>query len=295
MNVEVKKLDKLKRVIKVEIGGQDFIKEKNDNYIQTGKNLKAPGFRPGTAPIEVLEKTHGPRLREEFLKKALPSYYHKALQECNLTPVVSPRIYDVDFDGQHLIFCAEFEIKPELEIKDPEYKGLKVKDKKIEVNKDEIEKVLNNLREGVKKVVAVELENEGIAKWAGYPDYGRLEEAIKAEIYIEKLKARRQDISGQITRYLLKNIKLVVSQSEVDHYHKELVDREIYNLRMRGVTPEDLEKYKKEVEDKLRPAADAEIKLFYIFEAIAKKENIKVENNLGEVIIGFILRHAQYA
>lgn len=295
MKVEVKKLDKLKRMIKVEIQGDEFIKEKNESFKEIGKNLKVSGFRPGTAPLDVLEKTHGPRLREEFLKKAVPSYYYKALKESNLTPVVSPRIYDVDFNGRQLSFCAEFEIKPELQVKESDYKGVKVKDKKITVNKDEIQKVIDNLKDGIKKVVVVDLENEEIAKWAGYPDYDRLEEAIKAEIYIEKLKGRRQEITGQITQYLLKNIKLTVAQSEVDRYHKELVDREIYNLRMRGVTPQDIEKYKKEVEEKLLPAAEAEIKLFYIFEAIAKRENIKPENNLGEVIIGFILRHAEYA
>ena len=81
----------------------------------------------------------------------------------------------------------------------------------------------------------------------------------------------------------------------VENHHKELVEREIHNLRMRGVSDTDVEKYKKEVEDKLKSAAEDEVKLFYILEAIAKKEGMKVDRSVAEVVFGFILSHAQYS
>jgi len=48
------------------------------------------------------------------------------------------------------------------------------------------------------------------------------------------------------------------------------------------------------VEEKLQTVAEEEIKLFYILEAIANNEGIKIDNNLAEIILGFILSHAQY-
>ena len=65
-------------------------------------------------------------------------------------------------------------------------------------------------------------------------------------------------------------------------------------MRSRGVSQEDIDKYKKELEDKVKPLAEEEIKLFYVLEAIGKNENIKLDNNLGEVVLGFILSQAQY-
>ncbi len=294
MKVEVKKLDKLKRKIKIEIDGEEFLSEKKEAYSQIGKNLKVPGFRPGSVPADVLEKHHGKALQEELLKKVLPVFYRKALEEHKILPASLPRIYDVQLESQSLSFHAEFEVKPEIEVKESLYKGIKIKDKKIEIQEIEIEKVITNLKEGVKKVISKEFEDGELAKWASYADVDKLKEAIKAQLFVEKTRERRQKIDSQIRNHLLKEFKVDLPASEVERHHKELVEREAYNLRSRGVSQEDVDKYKKDLEEKLKPLAEEEIKLFYILEAIAQKEGIKLDANLGEVVLGFILSCAQY-
>ena len=122
---------------------------------------------------------------------------------------------------------------------------------------------------------------------------GRFQDAVRIEIFVENFAAVEK-IDSQISQHLLKSIEVALPQKEVDHYHKELVNREIHNLRVRNVPEEDIDKYKKEIEDKLKPLAQEEIKLYYILEAIAKKENLAVENNLGEVVLGFLLSQAKY-
>lgn len=294
VEVEIKKVDKLKRIIKVSLNGEDFIKERNDAYIEIGKNLKVSGFRQGSAPLEILERNHGKVLKEEFLRRALPLYYEKTLKDNNLFPAGLPRIYDVEFDKKSLKFSAEFDVKPELEIEDSDYKGIKIKDKKLEIKEEEVEKVLTNLKEGIKKAINKDLADEELAKWAGYPNIGEFRQAIKAEINTEKLRERRRNIDSQVSQQLLKTIKVDLPKEEVQRYHKELMEREIYNLRSRNISEEDIEKYKKDLEEKLMPFAEDEVRLFYILEAIARKEGIKVENNLGEVVLGLILSFAQY-
>jgi FKBP-type peptidyl-prolyl cis-trans isomerase (trigger factor) len=294
MKVETKKLDKVKRVIKVDIRGEEFLKERNAVYEEIGKTLKVPGFRPGSAPLDILEKHHADHLRQAFLEKVLPVYYRRAIEEEKLAPAGLPRVYDVIIDKESLAFCAEFEVKPEVDLKENDYKGIKIKDRKVEVKEEEIEKVLTNLKEGIKKLIDKDLADEELAKWAGYPTVLFFREAIKTEIFAEKLRDRRRKIDAHISQELLRNIKFDIPAGEVDRHHKELVDREIYNLRLKGVSEEDMEKYKKDVEEKLRPFAEDEVKLFYILEAIARKENLKIDNNLGEVVLGFILNAAQY-
>jgi trigger factor len=192
------------------------------------------------------------------------------------------------------LFTAEFDIKPEIDLRDEDYKGIKIKEKKVEVKDEELEKVLTNLKEGIKKTLNKDLTDNELCKWAGYADVSDFKDAVRIEIFVEKLRDRRKKIDSQISQHLLKGIEVALPQKEVDHYHKELVNREIHNLRVRNVPEEDIEKYKKEIEDKLKPLAQEEIKLYYILEAIAKKENLTVENNLGEVVLGFLLSQAKY-
>ena len=294
MKVEVTKLDKLKRKIKVEVSSEEFLKEKTEVYQQAAKNLKVPGFRPGSAPLDVLEKHHGKLLKEELLKKALPIFYRKALEDNKIFPAGLPQISDVELGVDALSFHAEFETKPELEVKESSYKGIKIKNKKIEIQEIEVEKILTNLKEGIKKVIDKDYNDDELAKWASYPNTDKLREAIRAQLFVEKTRERKQKIDGQIRTHLLKEFKIDLPKDEVERHQKELIDREIYNLRSRGVSQEDIDKYKKELEDKVKPLAEEEIKLFYILEAIGKKENMKLDNNLGEVVLGFILSQAQY-
>jgi len=294
MKVDVKKLDKLKRAITVEVSGEDFLKEKRDTFTDIGKKLKVSGFRPGTAPLDVLEKYHGTTLKEEFLKKVIPGYYQKAIEETKLFPVVMPRIYDVELLKDRMFFSAEFEVKPEVDVKDDDYIGIKVKDLEAKVKDDEIKKVVDNLKGGVKKVIEKDLDDAQIANWAGYSNFDVFKDAISAEIKIEKLRDRRVKITNQITAHLIKAVKIEVSKEEIQRHHKELVNREIYNLQTRGIGAADIEKYKKDIEEKLKDIAENEIKVIYILEAIANKENIKITNNLGEVVLGFLFSKAKY-
>ncbi|MFA5007850.1 MAG: trigger factor [Candidatus Omnitrophota bacterium] len=294
MKVEVKKVDKLKRIINVELSGEDFINEKKEAYKEIGKNIKVSGFRQGNAPLEILEKHHSKALKEEFLRKMLPIYYERALGEAKLHPAGLPRIYDVNLSETNLVFSAEFDTRPEIELKEDDYKGIKIKEKKIEVKDEEIEKVIVNLKEGVKKILNKDLTDEELCKWAGYPDMADFKDAIRVEVSVEKLRERRRRIDSQISQHLLKSIDVTLPQNEVEHYHKELVNREMQNLRVRNVPEEDIEKYKKDIEEKLKPLAQDEIKLYYILEAIANKESLKAENNLGEVVLGFLLSIAKY-
>jgi FKBP-type peptidyl-prolyl cis-trans isomerase (trigger factor) len=297
MKTEMKKLDKLKRVLTVVIEGKDFLKEKNDLYKDLGKKLKVPGFRSGNTPIEVLEKHHGPLLKEEFLKKALPEYYRKALEKDKIFPAGMPNVYDVELTDDKLSFSAEFEVRPEIELKDSDYKGIKVKAPKIQVKKDDTKKVIDHLKEGVEKVIGKKIELAELAKWAGHPDMESLDEAAKAEVYIEKLRDRRRSVDDQVIKYLSKKITIDLPKSEVEGHAKQLINNELQRLASQGIQEADIEKYKGDLEGKVLPLAQEQIKIFYIFDAIAKKENINVEKqeDLGQVILGFLLSQVNYA
>ena len=294
MKVDIKKIDKLKRAIAVEVCGEEFLQEKNKVYAAAVKKLKVPGFRPGSAPMDVLEKHHSKVLKEELLQSTLSLFYRQALEESKIIPASMPRIYDVKLGADKLSFAADFEIRPELEIKETIYKEIKIKAKVSEVKEIEIEKVVTNLKEGVKKVLNKDLADQDLARWASYASTEDLRQAVKGQLYVEKLRQRRQEVENQVKSQLLKSVKVDLPKAEVERHHKELLDRELYNLRLRGISQQDLDKYKTDLETKLKPVAEEEIKLFYILEAIARQENIKAEDNLADVVFSFVLSQAKY-
>ncbi|MFA7114110.1 MAG: trigger factor [Candidatus Omnitrophota bacterium] len=294
MNVQVKKLEKFKRGITVSVEGEEFLSDKKILCKDIGKKVKIPGFRPGKMPVEVLEQQHSELVKEEFIKKQLPVYYEKALIQENIKAVSMPNIKNVDITLSSITFTAEVDVRPEIEVKDSVYKNIKIKEKNPEVKDSEIEKVIESLKEGVKKSTGKDVDNEALARWAGYPNTGELKESIKAELYVEKLRSRRNKIDSQVGEHLLKSVNFDAPDSETEHYHKEMVNREMYNLQMRGVSQADLDKYRKDVEEKLKPVALQQVKMTYIVEAIAKNEGFSNEQNPAELVLGYILSNAKY-
>jgi len=294
MKVEVKKMDGIKRVLKIEVHGDAFFKERDKAYSAIGKDLKTPGFRPGSAPIDVLIKHHGSILTEKFLDEALPKYYQEALEAEKIMPAGYPRIYDVQMGLNGLTFFVELEARPEFELKVQQYRGMKIDEPMPVVKDDEVQKVLDNLKSQIAKVMARDITEPQIAGWAGYAGTADLRAALGSEIMTEKLRVRRDKIYGHLIEQLLKTFKLDIPQGAVERQHHELVEREIYALKMREVGDEDVEKYRKDIEEKLKPEARDQVKLFYILEAIAAKENIKSDKNVSETVLGYIMSQAEY-
>jgi len=296
MKVEITKIDKLKRVIKVNVSGEKFAKDKNEFYTQAAKDIKVSGFRKGAAPLDIVEKHYGKALKEEFVKNYVSHYYGQALEEHKIAPAGMPRIFDVEIDDASLKFSAEVETRPELELDEKVYKKIVIKEKFPEVEDKDVEKVVSGIKDGLKKLTDKDLDGDVLAHWSGHNNLAALKDSIKAEMLVEKLRQRRLKVDEEVAKHLLKEIALELPKAEVDNYHHELVHRQIHNLEERGVSKEDIEKYKKELEDKMRPRAEDEVKLFYILRAIATKESLKIEKdaNLGEIVLGFVLSQADY-
>ncbi|MCF7916783.1 MAG: hypothetical protein K9L61_03305 [Candidatus Omnitrophica bacterium] len=294
MEVKVQKIDKLKHKLDIKVTGKDFLDKKNKFYSEASKKLKVPGFRPGKAPLDVVKKHHQKTLEDEFIKQHLPVIYQQALEESKVSPAGMPKVSDVKVTEDTLSFSAEVETQPQIEVKESAYKGIKIKDQKVKPDSKQIKEMIEKFKEEVKKISEKELDDQKLAKWASYPDMDSFQEAIRAQIQLDGLQKRRQDIDNQIRTHLLKNIKIDVPKSEVDRYHQQLVGRQMQQLKQQGLKEDDLKKYKNDFAKKLKPMAEDEVKFFYILRAIAKKENMKKDRGMAEAVLGLILSEAKF-
>jgi len=110
------------------------------------KSAKIQGFRPGKAPLNMVEKNIDPnQLQDNVLRDIVELLYGKSLEQLNIKPVSNPDINIVKFvPFSTLEFTVEFEKLGKVTL--PDIKDMKVDKPKIEVSSREIEEALQDLR-----------------------------------------------------------------------------------------------------------------------------------------------------
>ncbi|NWG39871.1 MAG: trigger factor [Hydrogenophilaceae bacterium] len=115
------------------------------------KNVKAPGFRPGKVPLNVVSKQHGPGVRQEVLGESLHRSFSDAVASHQLKIAGMPRFEPKPSDSgdnrseqAEIMFSATFEVYPEVKIKD--LTGVSLKRPVVEVTNADVEATLEILR-----------------------------------------------------------------------------------------------------------------------------------------------------
>ena len=116
MKIEVKKTEQGKRELAIEVSGEVVSKKFDHIYNEIAKEAKIPGFRPGKAPRDLLEKHYSSLAHEEVLKNLIPEVYGQAIDAEKLEVVDLPQISVVKLERDKLSFTATVEIKPEIRI-----------------------------------------------------------------------------------------------------------------------------------------------------------------------------------
>lgn len=116
---------------------------------------KIPGFRPGKAPVEMITRQFGDAIRQDVLEDMIPQAFDAALRKLALNPLGQPELTSVKFDrGQPLVFEANFEIRPQVEVKG--YKGLKVTKRVYDVTDTDVNAALESVRDGAATTIEVQ-------------------------------------------------------------------------------------------------------------------------------------------
>ncbi len=281
------------RTISIEVSGEELNPQFDRVYAQIGKTARIPGFRPGHAPRDLLETHYGQKAEEEVVKRAIPEYYLRAVKEEKLTPVLPPEIENVRFKNHALSFNAKLDIKPQVKLK-ANYRDLKLIRKKIEIEKSRIDAALENLREsslpapnlarqaGAKEKTnpvrnkAPEL-NDAFAKDLGFQTLDELRQAIKKSLQANAEIEVKAHMEGQLLTQLLKMASLDIPQSLVNSQKQQLLQQLKLNHSLQAEEKEALESKEKKLEAEAGKEAVRRVKLSFILEEIAQRENIQLK------------------
>ncbi|WP_243026827.1 trigger factor [Thermus albus] len=121
------------------------------------KRVRIPGFRPGKAPLKVVEARIG---REELLsdlkERLVEETYPLAVQELGLLPVAARVVEEELKEGEGFRYVAEVENYPEVKL--PDWRSFDLGVVPEEVTEEMVEKALEELRQRYAELVPVDRE-----------------------------------------------------------------------------------------------------------------------------------------
>lgn len=175
--------DKTTASLRIEAGPEELAPLKSQVLEQLRSQVSAPGFRKGTAPIQMVEKqVDSNYLKSQFLEHALANLYSRAVVDKKLRPVSQPQVEIEKFvPYSALEFTATVEVLPEITL--PDYKSFKVPIESVSVTKDDIQEVLENLR-------------QRLAKKTPMPDGGAAQEGDEVIITFSAVDDKEQKVNG---------------------------------------------------------------------------------------------------
>lgn len=143
----IEEISETKKRLTLEIPADAIESKIKESLLDVQKKSRIAGFRPGKAPLSLIEKKYGKSIESEVLEKLISEYYHKAIQDSKLKPITQPIIEHASEFLRNTPLSLTFLIEVLPQIENLVYDGIKVKDIPIEVTEKEIERVIKNLAE----------------------------------------------------------------------------------------------------------------------------------------------------
>jgi trigger factor len=142
----IEKLSPTRVRINVEVPFTELQPDFDRAYKQLAQQVRLPGFRPGKAPAKLLEAKVGRgAVLEQVVNDALPARYSEAISSGDLRPLGQPDIEVTRMqDGEELVFTAEVDVRPDIEI--PDLGAMKITVDPVEITDEEVDAELQSLR-----------------------------------------------------------------------------------------------------------------------------------------------------
>ena len=136
----------VRRSLRVEIG-PEFVRTEFDRAYNALRNRASiRGFRKGKAPRAILEQRFGESVREDVVKALIERGCGQAIKDENLEIVANPQLVSQELsDDGEFKFEVLVEVKPEISLRD--YKGIEYVRRVQQVDDDNIDRVVSDLRE----------------------------------------------------------------------------------------------------------------------------------------------------
>lgn len=290
MNIKLQPQDKAQIELLIELDISDLSPFKNTALEEFNKTLTLKGYRPGKAPLDLVEKTINPiELWEKIGILALENLYPTIIKEHQLEPLGQPSVSITKIVPEaEITFKITFAVMPHLIL--PDYKQIARNTPFVNqptISEEEINEALKWLQKTraqinpeTKKEEIPELNDEFAKTLGNFQSLEDLKQNIKEGLLIEKQnKAKEQwrlEVLDKIGQQMEGDIPDILFETEKQKMLEELKIR----LNEIQLPYEEYLKQIKHTEEELlkdfQPLAEKRVKMALILKEIADKEKIEV-------------------
>ncbi|GAC1621646.1 MAG: trigger factor [Nevskia sp.] len=155
MEVQVESAGGLARRLHVTVPAERLDREVGERLKNLSSRARVPGFRPGKAPLKVIQKQYGADARMDAVSELVRQTWPEALQQANIQPAGQPN-FEVTSEapGQPLAYVVSFDVYPDIVLGD--LSTMTVTKPQVEVTDADVERLIENLRKARRELVTVE-------------------------------------------------------------------------------------------------------------------------------------------
>jgi trigger factor len=145
MKTEIANVSDVERRVTVELDADQVADSIDKAYKNLQKKARLPGFRPGKAPLSILQKHFKAQVEEEVISELVQKTFPEVMEQQDLTPVSRPKVENGVLEkGKTFSYTVAIEVKPTIDIKD--FTGLKIERPQPEASDEDINEELERSR-----------------------------------------------------------------------------------------------------------------------------------------------------
>ena len=123
MGVTTERLPRSLVALEIEVDDERLEAQMDKAVRRLSQRVRIPGFRPGKAPRQVVERTLGrPALLQEALEELLPDVYNEAIESQDIQAIGQPE-FDLK-STEPLVVSATVPVRPTIDLRDGRFSSL---------------------------------------------------------------------------------------------------------------------------------------------------------------------------
>jgi trigger factor len=155
MEIHVESPGGLSRRLHVKIPSERVERELGMRMKQLAARARIPGFRPGKAPLKVVQRQYGESARMDVIGELVRQTWPEAVAQAQVQPAGSPN-FEVTSEkaGEPLAYVASFDVFPEVRL--DQLDRIEIQKPAVEITEADVERLIANLRKARRTLEPVE-------------------------------------------------------------------------------------------------------------------------------------------
>ncbi|MFC1511004.1 trigger factor [Candidatus Margulisiibacteriota bacterium] len=254
--------------------------------VEAGREIKIPGFRPGKAPKDLIEKAVDRQVLEaRAAEKLISDLYPQIIDETKIEPVDYPKVEIIEQKKKKpFVFKISVDVYPDVKL--GKYKGLKVEKKAVEVTEEDVVKVFSNLQQRLTKTSPdgkkeeLPLDDEFAKKVSRFGTLAELKEEVRNSMLKDRTASAEAEMNNKLIAEASAEAKVEIPAGMINREVNIMLDELRASLSQSNLTLEDyLKGIKKEegaLKEELNKSAEIRVRGKVVLRTVAEAEKMKI-------------------